>query len=303
MADRDFDIDKIGGEYNQDNPKSDTVGRYFIPWNTQASSIKKITGVKSKQEFLDNPDAQEKYFKWYADNKLKAPISRIKELNKAGYTDDELAKLVHFKGETGAKRFLKENQEVIRPVTPKVDSHITPAEKDAWENMQAAAFQRGIYPEEISTPKGAELMQEFGINPSRLPAYQADIASRAQEQQQSGALQQVSHGFSTGKDETNASPRQRYVHYLAQIGDKPLKDFGTDIDAFIAYGNAQKAKTDAEYAGFGDPTQDVNYQVPGTVSGFGSSPGMSSDQPAAIPDPRFPTRDPITGRVTPAVQK
>ena len=64
---------------------------------------------------------------------------------------------------------------------------------------------------------------------------------------------------------------------------------------------------DKEFKGFDDPTQNVNYVPPAQqqsgVYGF-SGQGHAPDTPEIKPppDPRFPTSDSITGRVTPAAQ-
>lgn len=185
---------------------------------------------------------------------------------------------------------------------PKEERPITLAEKELWEKMQAEAYKQHIYEEDLNTPEGMQFMKDQGIDLDRLPAYRADIAQKEKEQQDNPEeLPQVVAGFSSKDVYNDLAPRQRYVHYLAQE-DGQTKDFGTDMETFVADQNKQKAIRNAQWAGYGDPTADVNYRAPGTQSGFGSSPGMSSTVTPVAPDPRFPTRNPITGVVTPAVQ-
>lgn len=49
-----------------------------------------------------------------------------------------------------------------------------------------------------------------------------------------------------------------------------------------------------EWKDYGDPTKNINYTPPADQPSIATTP-------APVADPRFPTRDPVTGRVTPAV--
>jgi len=100
------------GNYNAFNPAGGgegAVGKYQFRWGQWKDSIMHVTGVKSKEQFRKNPAAQEKYFEWFKQNQLLPGVQRIKRqgLNKQGLSDDQLAKLVHFRGEQGAIDYLK----------------------------------------------------------------------------------------------------------------------------------------------------------------------------------------------------
>lgn len=99
-----------GGKYSAFNPRGGgggAVGKYQFRWNIWQDSIKKITGVKSKDQFLKSPEAQEKYFNWYSKHYLKPQAEKLSQYNKQGLSIDQLEKLVHFRGETGAKKYLQ----------------------------------------------------------------------------------------------------------------------------------------------------------------------------------------------------
>lgn len=99
-----------GGKYSAFNSKGGgggAVGKYQFRWNIWQDSIKKITGVKSKDQFLKSPEAQEKYFSWYSKHYLKPEAEKLASYNKMGLSMDQLEKLVHFRGETGAKKYLQ----------------------------------------------------------------------------------------------------------------------------------------------------------------------------------------------------
>lgn len=101
-----------GGKYNIENKTSSAVGKYQFLWNTWGPSISKVTGVKSKQDFKNNPEAQEKFFAWYKQNELLPGVAKLRQYNTKGLTDDQLAKLIHFKGLGGAKTWLTTGQDL-----------------------------------------------------------------------------------------------------------------------------------------------------------------------------------------------
>ncbi len=179
---------------------------------------------------------------------------------------------------------------------------ITTPDRNEWEDMQAEAYQKGIYEEDFDKPEGeaAELLKKYGITPAKLAAFRADIAKKEEEQKAPDALPEVVQGITSKNLYNDLTPRQRYVHYAFQRGDKPVEDYETDIDAFLARTAVEQKKIDEQWAGYGDPKADINYH-PEWGGGFGSQPGVAaSTTPVVVADPRFPTRDPITGRVTPA---
>jgi len=99
-----------GGKYSAFNPKGGgggAVGKYQFRWNIWKDSIQKVTGVKDKEAFLKSPAAQEKYYSWYERHYLYPQVSRLEQYNQAGLSKEQLAKLVHFRGAAGAKRYLQ----------------------------------------------------------------------------------------------------------------------------------------------------------------------------------------------------
>jgi hypothetical protein len=93
--------------YNSAGGGTGAVGKYQFRWNIWKDSIKTITGVKTQQQFLHSPKAQEKYFEWYKKNYLAPEAQKLQPYNKAGLTKDQLAELVHFRGTVGAKQYLQ----------------------------------------------------------------------------------------------------------------------------------------------------------------------------------------------------
>lgn len=98
------------GKYTAYNPAgggTGAVGKYQFRWNIWHDSIKKVTGVKTQKQFLHSPKAQEIYFNWYKKNYLIPESSKLKQYNKQGLSQDQLAELVHFRGTAGARKYLQ----------------------------------------------------------------------------------------------------------------------------------------------------------------------------------------------------
>jgi len=95
------------GNYKATNPNSSATGKYQFLWGDWGKSIMKVTGVKSQEEFLNSPKAQEKYYSFYEKTYLLPEVQKIKKEIKTDLTDMQIAKLVHFRGEGGARKYLK----------------------------------------------------------------------------------------------------------------------------------------------------------------------------------------------------
>lgn len=100
------DKESFGGDYTATSPHSSAAGKYQFLWGTHGPTIKKLTGVSSKSEFLNNKQAQEDYFTYWDQNTL-TPTAL--SLQKEGYNMplNDLKKLVHFKGAGGAREYLR----------------------------------------------------------------------------------------------------------------------------------------------------------------------------------------------------
>jgi hypothetical protein len=96
-----------GGSYTATNPHSTATGKYQFLWSQWGDSIKRATGVKSQQDFLHNPDAQERFYKIYEKTYLMPQVNKLKQQYHTGLSDDQLARLVHFRGAAGASKYLQ----------------------------------------------------------------------------------------------------------------------------------------------------------------------------------------------------
>lgn len=94
-----------------DNPNSSAVGYYQFLWGSWGKEISRVTGIKSSEEFKKRPDMQKKFFKYYYNNYVTPAVTRIKsKVGNAGLGDFDIAQLVHFRGEGGARKVLANNE-------------------------------------------------------------------------------------------------------------------------------------------------------------------------------------------------
>lgn len=99
-----------GGDKNATNAHSSAQGKYQFLWGDWGDSIKSVTGVKTPEEFRSNSKAQDQFFKYYTDKVVLPEVNKLRPLaDKYGLSDNELARLVHFRGSTGAKKALEQN--------------------------------------------------------------------------------------------------------------------------------------------------------------------------------------------------
>lgn len=82
------------------------VGKYQFRWNKWKPDIQRVTGINTKEAFLNNPEAQEMFYNWYEQAIITPSISEVRQYDKKGLTDTQIAKLIHFRGKQGAIDYL-----------------------------------------------------------------------------------------------------------------------------------------------------------------------------------------------------
>jgi len=122
--------DGMGG-YKAQSTSSSAVGKHQFIWGNEqglpkskgatawGKQIMDYTGLKSKQEYLNNPQAQEKWFEHYAKTTLDPQMRELrKEFPRATINDDDLRALIHFRGpgrkdgSNGARKMLKDSAQM-----------------------------------------------------------------------------------------------------------------------------------------------------------------------------------------------
>lgn len=92
---------------------SSAAGKYQFLWNTHKKDIEKLTGVKTKQEFLNTPEAQEKYFEYWDKNTLTPAAKKIKNELGVSIPLNSIKMKVHFAGAKGAYDYFKTGKETV----------------------------------------------------------------------------------------------------------------------------------------------------------------------------------------------
>jgi lipoprotein-anchoring transpeptidase ErfK/SrfK len=118
------------GDYGALSKKSSATGAYQFIWSLHNDWIKSVTGVKSKQEFLKNPEAQEKAFDYWDNNTLTPAAMRIKRQTGTADSLDEIKMKVHFAGPGGAMKYYQTGEETVDAYGTKTSTYAEGGEYD-----------------------------------------------------------------------------------------------------------------------------------------------------------------------------
>ena len=130
-------IESSGGDYTATNPNSSAAGKYQFLWNTWGKEIERVTGVSTKQEFLDSPQAQEKFFKYYVNTEIKPQVATLKR--DSSKSDSALAALIHYQGFGGAKKYLKSGAETAPEINMPVKKYLDRVETSYYGSASPGA--------------------------------------------------------------------------------------------------------------------------------------------------------------------
>ena len=84
---------------------SSAAGKYQFLWNTHKDKIKDLTGISSKEQFLNSPDAQEAYFDYWDNNVLTPEAMKLKKDFNLQLPLDKIKAAVHQAGVAGARKY------------------------------------------------------------------------------------------------------------------------------------------------------------------------------------------------------
>ena len=90
---------------------SSAAGKYQFLWNQHKNDIKEVTGVKTKQEFLNNPDAQEEFFDYWNKTTLTPWANKIKSQLNVNLPINEIKAAIHFSGPKGAWNYFTKGKQ------------------------------------------------------------------------------------------------------------------------------------------------------------------------------------------------
>jgi hypothetical protein len=145
------------GKYTATNKHSSATGKYQFLWSAWGDSIKKHTGVKSREEFLHSPKAQDEYFKFYEKKVLEPAAGRLEKYNDKGLSQRQLEQLVHFRGEGGARKYLqgkmKDQPEKYNvPISKYISQHqaggVARTPEQQYTGLNDGSFDHMLFPTE-----------------------------------------------------------------------------------------------------------------------------------------------------------
>lgn len=94
----------------KDNPNSSATGKYQHLWDIHSIKIGEVTGVKTREEYLNNPAAQEKYQEHLV-KQYQANIPKLRErynLSEDVVADETIMMMQHYLGSGDINVYLKE---------------------------------------------------------------------------------------------------------------------------------------------------------------------------------------------------
>ena len=86
---------------------SSAAGKYQFLWDTHKDTIRTVTGVNSKSQFLNSPKAQEAYFDYWDQNVLTPKAQKIKQQYNPNLDTNQIKMLIHFQGPEGAEKYIR----------------------------------------------------------------------------------------------------------------------------------------------------------------------------------------------------
>lgn len=134
-----------GGRYDAMSPNSSATGKYQFLWGTHGKRIQKLTGVKTREEFANNPQAQEDYYSHYINTEVKPQISKFKKgLSQyfPNITDDQIIAAYHFAGPGNLQNAIKTGNfdKALDANGTSILSYITPTKTN---NMKRKKYLTG----------------------------------------------------------------------------------------------------------------------------------------------------------------
>jgi|GEM_PF-6510514 len=248
------------GRYNATSKKSTAAGKYQFIWSQWGKQIAQLTGVKSKQQFLANPQAQEDFMDHYLVNQV---LPRVKILRQEGLgnnlSDSDLAKIIHLEGYAGAKRKLASGQ-------------LNVASKNNLSPLQYLKRSQSSVIPPVRPPKNADM--------DYMDMMDDENDANNQKEQMSNVVGSTVYGQAhtpTSEEQQTLLPPNLYYQLKNNRSDKPYADGSwiTDGDSPLSKGIGAGAGL---LAGFLPPddsanTGKVNY---GSKIGTGALSGASA---------------------------
>jgi len=95
------------GNYTSWNKETNALGKYQYLWGHHGNQIQKVTGVTSMEDFINSPEAQEKYHAYNMENHVIPKAEKYQQTyTMLNAPTEAFMGLIHFLGSGGAKLYL-----------------------------------------------------------------------------------------------------------------------------------------------------------------------------------------------------
>lgn len=117
--------------YKAKNKKSSAVGKYQFLWETRKDKIKTTTNIKTKEEYLNNPEKQEKFMDHVIEN-IYLPKAKKIQSNYNDWNVPEIIMLLHFKWEKWALDRIKNKEDKTMANNISIEKYINNFKKQYY---------------------------------------------------------------------------------------------------------------------------------------------------------------------------
>jgi hypothetical protein len=116
---------------------SSAVGAYQFLWNQHKDWISSVTGVKTKEDFRNNPDAQDRAWDYWNTNVLTPQAKKIKKLIGDSADLNTIKAKIHFAGAQGAMDYYTMGKETVDAFGTKTSGY---AQGGEYSDAQMMAY-------------------------------------------------------------------------------------------------------------------------------------------------------------------
>jgi hypothetical protein len=179
---------------------SSAAGKYQFLWDTHKDTIRTVTGVNSKSQFLNSPKAQEAYFDYWDQNVLTPKAQKIKQQYNPSLDTNQIKMLIHFQGPEGAEKYIRTGKYT----------------KDAFGTTPMSYLTKNISTKKgVSTENLESNLKSFASSMSdRFPGLK--ISSANDSKHMRGSKHYANKAIDIGANSSNPVAYNRLANFLAQ---------------------------------------------------------------------------------------
>lgn len=243
--------------YKAQSKKSSAAGKYQFMWSLHKNDIEQITGIKTKEEFLNNPKAQESYFDYWDANVLTPNAKRIKEELGIDEPLDAIKARIHFAGPKGAYRYYKSGIETTDAYGTKVSSY---GQDFMKPNDEPVKTKSGVNIDDLNPTLKIFTQNISSMFPGLV------ISSGNDSKHMKGSKHYKNKAIDIGANSSNADDYQALKQYIAknpslkrQYGIEDIIDEGDHLHIELMEDGGQLKETNMKIRIINTPVETMAY--------------------------------------------